>query len=89
MMRIINGESKISLRSWIGSSPIFQKYYTVYNIKPVVSPGSTVLAESGSPSSPADEQQKSEFVRVKVYNDYKLKLKSYGRRTLTRFAGLG
>jgi hypothetical protein len=90
-MRIINGESKISLRSWIGSSPIFQKYYTVYNIKPVVSPGSTVLAESGSPSrSPADEQQKSEFVRVKVYNDYKLKLKSYGKKNLTRFvAGLG
>jgi hypothetical protein len=87
MMRIINGESKISLRivDWFVTN-YSKKYYTVYNIKPVVSPGSTVLAESGSPSrSPADEQQKSEFVRVKVYNDYKLKLKSYGKKNLDPF----
>ena len=64
MMRIINGESKISLRivDWFVTN-FAKKYYTVYEL-PV-----KTTSKSGT----------GEMMRFKVYNDYKLKLKSYAK----------
>lgn len=61
MLKIINGESKISLRiiDWFTTN-FAKTYFTIYN---VVKPN-------------------GESVRFKVYMDYKLKLKAYGK---TRF----
>jgi hypothetical protein len=63
MMRIINGESPISLRivDWFVTN-YSKKNYVVYEI-----PGAR------------------ESVRFKVYNDYKLKLKSYSKKRFDPF----
>jgi hypothetical protein len=89
MMRIINGESKISLRivDWFVTN-YSKKYYTVYSIKNVAPPSTPVSAvsvDSGLSVGAATNSQKNECVRVKVYNDYKLKLKSYGKKNLDPF----
>jgi hypothetical protein len=70
MMRIINGESKISLRivDWFVTN-FSKKYYTVYEL-PV-----------RKPPNP-NQTDTVEYQRFKVYNDYKLKLKAYNK---TRF----
>jgi len=69
MMRIINGESKISLRivDWFVTN-FAKKYYTVYELQPL-------NQRNGS----------NEKVRFKVYNDYKLKLKAYSKRRFDPF----
>ena len=66
MMRIINGESKISLRivDWFVTN-FAKKNYTIYEL----------------PSG----MNKSESIRFKVYNDYKLKLKAYSKRRFDPF----
>lgn len=63
MMRIINGESKISLRivDWFVTN-FAKKNYTVYEL---------MLPDSSQ--------------RFKVYNDYKLKLKSYSKKRFDPF----
>jgi len=70
MMRIINGESKISLRlvDWFVTN-FAKKYYTVYElpVKPKICKDSI-----GQVST-------NETFRFKVYNDYKLKLKAYSK----------
>lgn len=70
MMRIINGESKISLRivDWFVTN-FSKKYYTVYEL-PIYKPGS-----GGN----------IEYQRFKVYNDYKLKLKAYNKTRFDPF----
>jgi len=70
MMRIINGESKISLRivDWFVTN-FAKKNYTVYEL----------LIPDNSPNNPPTS------VRFKVYNDYKLKLKSYSKKRFDPF----
>jgi len=64
MMRIINGESKISLRivDWFVTN-FAKKYYTVYEI----------------------ETETMGEMRLKVYKDYKLKLKAYSKKRFDPF----
>jgi hypothetical protein len=66
MMRIINGESKISLRivDWFVTN-FAKKNYTVYEL---------MMPDIQSTSH-----------RFKVYNDYKLKLKSYSKKRFDPF----
>lgn len=66
MMRIINGESKISLRivDWFVTN-FAKKNYTIYELP--------------------NGMNKSESIRFKVYNDYKLKLKAYSKRRFDPF----
>lgn len=70
MMRIINGESKISLRivDWFVTN-FAKKNYTVYEL---------MLADSSTNNQPSSQ-------RFKVYNDYKLKLKSYSKKRFDPF----
>jgi hypothetical protein len=71
MLRIISGESKISLRivDWFATN-YAKKYYTIYEIK------DTMTNVSFNDS----------FVkRFKVYDDYKLKLKAYSKRRFDPF----
>lgn len=77
MMRIVNGESKISLRivDWFVTN-YAKKYYTVYDIEvPLIHPR---LSSSGT-------IEYTETQRFKVYNDYKLKLKSYSKKRFDPF----
>ena len=69
MMKIINGDSKISLRivDWFVTN-YSKKYYTVYEIK-----------------VPGNLGKSDEMVRFKVYNDYKLKLKAYSKKRFDPF----
>ena len=69
MMKIINGDSKISLRivDWFVTN-YSKKYYTVYEI-----------------SVPGNLGKFDETVRFKVYNDYKLKLKAYSKKRFDPF----
>jgi len=75
MMRIINGESKISLRivDWFVTN-FAKKHYTIYEL-----------------SSPRNRENQSnlfsieEKIRFKVYNDYKLKLKAYSKKRFDPF----
>jgi hypothetical protein len=73
MIRIINGESKISLRivDWFVTN-YAKKYYTVYEL-PENSPG------------PEGSEGSCDTYRFKVYNDYKLKLKAYSKKRLDPF----
>lgn len=77
MMKIINGESKISLRivDWFVTN-YAKKYYTVYDIHvPLI-----------HPRTRADGTiENTEIQRFKVYNDYKLKLKSYSKKRFDPF----
>jgi hypothetical protein len=70
MIRIINGESKISLRiiDWFVTN-YSKKNYTVYELPKIV---------GGEPSP-------TETLRFKVYNDYKLKLKAYTKKNFDPF----
>ena len=70
MMRIINGESKISLRivDWFVTN-FAKKNYTVYEL---------MLPDSSTNNQPSSH-------RFKVYNDYKLKLKSYSKKRFDPF----
>lgn len=63
MLRIITGESKISLRivDWFTTN-YAKKYYTLYNV-----------------------EQNESLKRFKVYDDYKLRLKSYGKQNFDPF----
>lgn len=63
MMKIINGESKISLRivDWFVTN-YAKKYYTVYEIKD---------------RDERDKNGEENTTRFKVYNEYKLSLKAY------------
>lgn len=76
MMRIINGESKISLRlvDWFVTN-FAKKYYTVYElpVKPKIGHVST------------NQESSSETFRFKVYNDYKLRLKAYSKLNFDPF----
>ena len=65
MLKIITGESKISLRivDWFATN-FAKKYYTLYTIE-----GNT----------------NNDTRRFKVYNDYKLKLKAYGKKRFDPF----
>jgi len=69
MMKIINGDSKISLRivDWFVTN-YSKKYYTVYEI-----------------NVPGNLGKSDETVRFKVYNDYKLKLKAYSKKRFDPF----
>jgi hypothetical protein len=64
MMRVINGETAISLRivDWFVTN-YSKKYYTVYEL----------------------EQSDGNSHRLKVYNDYKLKLKAYSKKRFDPF----
>lgn len=70
MMRVINGESKISLRiaDWFVTN-YAKSYYTVYDIPKMVH----------------GELSKAETTRFKVYNDYKLKLRAYAKKYFDPF----
>ena len=77
MLRIIHGESNISLRivDWFVTN-YAKKYYTVYNIDvPLIHP--RVNADGTI--------EYTESQRFKVYNDYKLKLKSYSKKRFDPF----
>lgn len=69
MMRIINGESKISLRivDWFVTN-YAKKHYTIIRIP-----------------SKTDRPDDTDFVRFKVYNDYKLRLKAYAKKRFDPF----
>jgi len=70
MMCVINGESKISLRIADWFVTNYaKKYYTIYEIPKI---------EHGEPSV-------TETKRFKVYNDYKLKLRSYAKKYFDPF----
>lgn len=77
MMRIVNGDSNISLRivDWFVTN-YAKKYYTVYDIEvPLIHPR----------TSPEGRVEYTETQRFKVYNDYKLKLKSYSKKRFDPF----
>ena len=78
MMRIINGESKISLRivDWFVTN-FAKKYYTVYEMPTK----NTVINASIVPAC----VQSQDTIRFKVYNDYKLKLKAYSKKRFDPF----
>ena len=65
MIRIINGETKISLRiiDWFVTN-YSKKNYTVYSIPKIIN----------------GESSLTETTRFKVYNEYKLKLKAYSKK---------
>jgi hypothetical protein len=70
MLSIINGESKISLRIVDWFVTNYAKmHYTVYELK----------------FNKCNSTKDVETVRFKVYNDYKLKLKSYSKKKFDPF----
>jgi hypothetical protein len=71
MMKIINGESKISLRivDWFVTN-YAKKYYTVYEIK-----DKDEMGKNGDEAT----------TRFKVYNEYKLSLKAYRKALFDPF----
>ena len=73
MMRIINGESNISLRivDWFVTN-YAKKYYTIYEL-----PNNHNTTNINSTNI--------EVIRFKVYNDYKLKLKAYSKKRFDPF----
>jgi len=78
MLKIITGESKISLRivDWF-STNYAKKHFTTYDIYNEVNvSNSNVNSETSSSSS---------FKRFKVYVDYKLKLKAYSKKRFDPF----
>ena len=73
MMRIINGESKISLRivDWFVTN-YAKKYYTIYELP-------------NNHNNTNINSTNIEVIRFKVYNDYKLKLKAYSKKRFDPF----
>ena len=67
MLKIITGESKISLRivDWFATN-YAKKFYTIYNIE---LPGK----ETDQSGKETDQSATKVIKRFKVYNDYKLK----------------
>jgi hypothetical protein len=80
MMRIINGESKISLRivDWFVTN-YSKKYYIVYELCKDSRILGTDRGDNGSPNAGCVP------MRFKVYNDYKLKLKAYSKKRFDPF----
>jgi len=76
MLKIITGESKISLRivDWF-STNYAKKHFTTYNISNEVNASNS---EENSTSSSSSK-------RFKVYVDYKLKLKAYSKKRFDPF----
>lgn len=70
MIRIINGETNISLRiiDWFVTN-YSKKNYTVYSIPKIIN----------------GESSLTETTRFKVYNEYKLKLKAYSKKNFDPF----
>lgn len=77
MLKIITGESKISLRivDWF-STNYAKKHFTTYDICNDVNVNSESNSTTASTSS---------FKRFKVYVDYKLKLKAYSKKRFDPF----
>ena len=75
MLKIITGESKISLRivDWFATN-YAKKYYTLYDIE---------LPDKKTENS--DQTSAKAVKRFKVYNDYKLKLKAYSKQRFDPF----
>ena len=75
MLKIITGESKISLRivDWFATN-YAKKFYTIYNIE-------TPIKETDQTS----QNDAKSIKRFKVYNDYKLKLKAYSKARFDPF----
>ena len=79
MLKIITGESKISLRivDWFATN-YAKKFYTLYDIEVPVKKFST-------DSSKSDQSDAKVIKRFKVYIDYKLKLKAYSKSRFDPF----
>ena len=79
MLKIITGESKISLRivDWFATN-YAKKFYTIYNIE---LPGK----ETDQLGKETDQSATKVIKRFKVYNDYKLKLKAYSKSRFDPF----
>jgi hypothetical protein len=79
MLKIITGESKISLRivDWFATN-YAKKYYTLYDIELP-----DKKTEEGS--SNTDQTSAKVVKRFKVYIDYKLKLKAYSKQRFDPF----
>ena len=79
MLKIITGESKISLRivDWFATN-YAKKYYTLYDIELPDKKIDTDLSKSDQTSAKAVK-------RFKVYIDYKLKLKAYSKQRFDPF----
>lgn len=79
MLKIITGESKISLRivDWFATN-YAKKYYTLYDIELP-----DKKTEEGS--SNTDQTSAKAVKRFKVYIDYKLKLKAYSKARFDPF----
>ena len=75
MLKIITGESKISLRivDWFATN-YAKKYYTLYDIE---------LPDKKTENS--DQTSAKVVKRFKVYIDYKLKLKAYSKQRFDPF----
>ena len=75
MLKIITGESKISLRivDWFATN-YAKKYYTLYDIE---------LPDKKTENS--DQNSAKVVKRFKVYIDYKLKLKAYSKQRFDPF----
>ena len=81
MLKIITGESKISLRivDWF-STNYAKKHFTTYDICNEVN-----LSNSTSASESISTSSSTSFKRFKVYVDYKLKLKAYSKKRFDPF----
>ena len=79
MLKIITGESKISLRivDWFATN-YAKKYYTLYDIELPDKKIDTDLSKS-------DQTSAKVVKRFKVYIDYKLKLKAYSKQRFDPF----
>lgn len=79
MLKIITGESKISLRivDWFATN-YAKKYYTLYDIELPDKKIDTDLSKNDQTSAKAVK-------RFKVYIDYKLKLKAYSKQRFDPF----
>jgi hypothetical protein len=70
MMEVINGESNISLRIVDWFVTNYaKKYFTVYEVPKIIN----------------GENSKTENIRFKVFNEYKLKLKAYTKKNFDPF----
>ena len=76
MLKIITGESKISLRivDWFATN-YAKKFYTIYDIE----------MPSKETSDKSSQNDAKVIKRFKVYNDYKLKLKAYSKARFDPF----
>ena len=76
MLKIITGESKISLRivDWFATN-YAKKYYTLYNIE----------LPDKIDAEKTDQTSAKVVKRFKVYIDYKLKLKAYSKKRFDPF----